>query len=57
MDINKLTDRQLAGQRLMVGFDGTDLNNDLKCLIDSLFVGGIILFSRNIVNPKQISEL
>ena len=47
----------MAGQRLMVGFDGTTLNADLKYLIDTLHVGGLILFSRNIKNPTQLNAL
>jgi len=47
----------LAGQRLMVGFDGTDFNADLKFLITELKVGGIILFSRNLGRPEQIAQL
>ncbi|MBF0204013.1 MAG: beta-N-acetylhexosaminidase, partial [Desulfamplus sp.] len=35
----------LAGQRLMVGFEGTELNSELKALISDLKVGGIILFA------------
>ncbi|MGE0083255.1 MAG: beta-N-acetylhexosaminidase [Desulfococcaceae bacterium] len=52
-----LTDEKLAGQRLMAGFDGTGLNSDLKYLVSELKVGGIILFSRNIESPKQLSCL
>lgn len=52
-----LTDEQLAGQRLMAGFDGTDLNKDLMFLIDTLKIGGIILFSRNLSDPEQIKRL
>jgi len=48
---------QLAGQRLMVGFEGTEFNNDLEFLIRDLKVGGIILFSNNIKNPKQLTAL
>lgn len=48
---------QLAGQRLMVGFDGTLLNEDLKFLIDRLKVGGIILFAGNLQTPDQIRDL
>ncbi len=48
---------QMTGQRLMVGFDGTTLTQDLKYLIDTLQVGGIILFSRNIQAPDQLAEL
>jgi len=52
-----LTDEKLAGQRLMAGFDGTGLSSDLKYLISTLKVGGLILFSRNIESPKQLSCL
>ncbi|MGB9498270.1 MAG: beta-N-acetylhexosaminidase [Dissulfuribacterales bacterium] len=48
---------QMAGQRLMVGFDGTELNNDLKFLINTLKVGGIILFAINIETPRQLNRL
>lgn len=54
---DKLSPEQLAGQRLMVGFDGTTLTADLKYLIDTLHVGAIILFSCNIKNPAQLSTL
>jgi len=47
----------LAGQRLMVGFDGTAFHGDLEFLIRTLRVGGLILFSRNIENPDQVREL
>ena len=50
-------DRNLAGQRLMVGFDGTDLNDDLRYLIRELNIGGIILFRRNLESPQQIRTL
>jgi len=57
MDITAFSDEQSAGQRLMVGFDGTELNPDLKFLIKTLHVGGIILFARNLINPGQIKRL
>jgi beta-N-acetylhexosaminidase len=47
----------MAGQRLMAGFDGTGLNDDLRFLIGTLQVGGLILFSRNLETPEQISRL
>ncbi len=52
-----LTDEQMAGQRLMVGFDGTDLSTDVKYLIKNLHVGGLILFRRNIAAPEQVRHL
>lgn len=57
MDIKKLSTEQLAGQRLMVGFEGTKLNKELKLLIDKLKVGGLILFSNNLSSPEQIKQL
>jgi beta-N-acetylhexosaminidase len=47
----------MAGQRLMIGFDGIDLNEDLKYLIKSHHPGGLILFSRNITAPEQVRQL
>lgn len=49
--------RTLAGQRLMLGFDGTTFNGDLETLIRELNPGGIILFSRNIETPDQVRAL
>ena len=53
----KLTDEQMAGQRLMVGFDGTELSRDVKSLIKDLHVGGLILFKHNIAAPEQVRHL
>ena len=53
----EFTHEQLAGQRLMIGFDGIALNSDLEFYIDTLKVGGIILFSRNIKDVRQLKNL
>jgi beta-N-acetylhexosaminidase len=55
--MNTLSATASAGQRLMVGFDGTEFNHDLEFLIGTLKVGGLILFSRNIESPDQIRQL
>ncbi|MFP4256012.1 MAG: beta-N-acetylhexosaminidase [Desulfobacterales bacterium] len=57
MKPSELTLRQMAGQRIMAGFSGTGLNPELKYLIDTVCVGGIILFSRNIENRDQLAGL
>jgi beta-N-acetylhexosaminidase len=57
IDTNSLSDEQLAGQRLMVGFDGTGLDEDLKFLIGQIKAGGVILFSGNLEAPGQIKDL
>ena len=57
MNVEDLSIEQLAGQRLMVGFEGTRFNQDLKFLIQDLKVGGIILFSQNTESPAQVKKL
>ena len=57
MNTDSLSIEQLAGQRVMVGFDGKWFNADLKFLIGALKVGGVILFSQNIENPDQVKKL
>jgi beta-N-acetylhexosaminidase len=57
MDLCSLSTEAIAGQRLMVGFDGTEFDSNLKFLIDTLKVGGIILFKRNIGTPEALRLL
>ena len=56
-DSSTFTTRQLVGQRLMVGFEGQALNDDLKHLIGNLKIGGVILFAINLASPPQITRL
>ncbi|MBU3952779.1 MAG: beta-N-acetylhexosaminidase [Proteobacteria bacterium] len=48
---------QMVGQRLMLGFDGTHLNQDLKFIIREIKAGGIVLFRPNILSPDQLTRL
>jgi beta-N-acetylhexosaminidase len=57
MNPETLSIEQLAGQRLMVGFEGKRFNADLQFLIRDLKVGGIILFSQNTETPGQVKKL
>ncbi len=57
MESSSFSIEQLAGQRLMAGFDGDVFNDDLRILICNLKVGGVILFARNLGNPDQIRAL
>ena len=56
-EIDSMTDEQLAGQRLMVGFSGKVLDDDLRCMIRQMRLGGLILFKRNVSDPSQVAEL
>ncbi len=57
MTAENFTNAQLAGQRLMVGFEGLQFNDDLRFLIGELGVGGLILFKINIDTPDQVRRL
>ena len=57
MNPGSFSNEQLAGQRLMVGFEGTGLDEHLKCLIGQIKAGGLILFAANLQTPGQIKEL
>jgi beta-N-acetylhexosaminidase len=46
-----------VGQLFMVGFPGTSPSRDIIDLIQRRHVGGIILFSRNVGDASQVSEL
>ncbi|HOI96254.1 MAG TPA: glycoside hydrolase family 3 N-terminal domain-containing protein [Syntrophobacter fumaroxidans] len=46
-----------AGIHLLVGFQGTTFQEQLKSLIDEFRIGGIVLFRRNIQTPEQLRSL
>jgi len=52
-----LTDEQLVGQRLVVGFEGKTADHALEEMIRELRVGGLVLFKRNVGEPAQLAAL
>lgn len=57
MDHKNITDRELAGQRVMAGFTGTQFNDEIEHLIKNLKIGGLILFTLNVETPAQVKNL
>ena len=55
--IAEMTIEEKVGQLIMVGFEGTQANEAIETHIRKRFVGGIVLFSRNIQSPQQTAEL
>src|SRR5699024_7934943 len=45
------------GQLIIVGFEGTDINDNISSFIKDLKVGGVIHFKRNIESVEQVIEL
>jgi len=53
----ELTLDEQIGQTMVVGFTGTDVSSDIVDLIQNDKVGGVILFSRNIRDARQLLDL
>jgi len=51
------TESDIAGQFLILGFNGTRYTNSIGSLFRKLKPGGVILFSRNIENSEQTKTL
>lgn len=49
--------RDTIGQLLMVGFSGTELSSEFIDWLQEFRPGGVILFSRNLVDPEQVAQL
>lgn len=50
-------DLQKVGSAFICGFEGETLTKELKELINSYHIGGVILFSHNLKNEEQIKKL
>lgn len=55
--VSAMSLEEKLGQLIMIGFHGTELNDELKEMIDKYKVGSIILFDRNMLNGTQVSSL
>src|SRR5208283_2563321 len=49
--------RQQVGQLLVIGFDGTTVTTRVRLMLATLCPGGVILFKRNIEEPRQTHAL
>ena len=52
-----MTLTQRIGQLCMIGFEGPEVTPDLRAWIKEYRPGGVILFSRNLVDAEQIAHL
>lgn len=48
---------QQVGQLLIMGFEGTEPTVRLRSMLSAIQPGGVVLFARNIVEPRQTWEL
>lgn len=47
----------LVGQTLLIGFDGTRVDDGVRRLLRQLRPGGLVLFPRNVVSVAQVADL
>jgi beta-N-acetylhexosaminidase len=52
-----MTTDQKVGQLMMIGFDGTTVDVELRRMITDYHIGGVILFARNVQSPEQVAYL
>jgi beta-N-acetylhexosaminidase len=55
--IKSMSLEEKIGQLLIVGFEGTEINQEIISFIEKLKVGGFILFSRNIEDENKTLKL
>src|SRR5476649_1118508 len=46
-----------VGQHLFIGFTGTQLTADTRHLLNTVQLGGVILFARNVEPPTELRAL
>lgn len=56
-DVSKLSLREKIGQLFIFGFRGYEPDSEILELIERCGVGGVIYFTRNIVDAKQVHRL
>jgi len=52
-----MTLEQKIGQVMLIGFDGINVDVELRRMISQYHVGGVILFARNVQSPPQVAAL
>lgn len=55
--ITSMTMEEKVGQMLMIGFEGTQVNDQTRNFMQENHIGGVILFERNITDSKQLLNL
>ncbi|MEM5017444.1 glycoside hydrolase family 3 N-terminal domain-containing protein [Metabacillus indicus] len=55
--VANMTLEDKVGQMMVVGFQNDYLDGHIKTMIEDFHVGGIILYDRNMKNPKQVAKL
>lgn len=57
LQIENMTLEEKIGQLILVGMQGYEVNNNIKELIETYHVGGVILYKKNVENTNQLLSL
>ena len=55
--LNQMTQVEKVGQMVMIGVQGTQVNDDSLYMLNEYNIGGIVLFDRNMENRQQVQKL
>ena len=55
--LKSMTLEQKIGQMVFIGFYGTEINDDVKFLLNNFHFGGVILYDRNLQSVAQTKKL
>jgi len=55
--VNKMTLPEKVGQMVMIGIQGTEINDDSRFMLNQYHIGGVILFDRNLQTAEQTRML
>ena len=52
--VNNMSDAEKVGQMLMIGIQGTRVDDDTSYMLNEYAIGGVILFDRNMQSQEQV---
>lgn len=55
--LKSMTLAEKVGQMVMIGFYGTELNDDVRFLLNEFHFGGVIFYDRNLESVAQVKKL
>lgn len=55
--VSSMSKTEKLGQMVMIGIQGTQVDDDSLYMLNQYHMGGVILFDRNMENPEQVKQL
>lgn len=55
--VESMSQTEKLGQMVMIGIQGTKVNDDSLYMLHQFHMGGVILFDRNMKSPEQVKQL